>query len=92
MIWVDWKQYKKNLEMERKAWEEYATKKKILDQKLKEQIRRLEIKKEIAIARIEKEHEKKLEKLKKKHFRELKKAYTKYRRITERKFKPSVRV
>jgi len=36
MIWVDWEQYKKNLEMERKAWEEFATKKRILDQELKE--------------------------------------------------------
>ena len=95
MAWLmnhDWEQYKKNLETERAAWEEYANIKNNLKIEIADKIERLRILKETEIKRLEEEFKREKERLEEETKKEIKKAHDKYMKKVERKFKPSIKL
>jgi hypothetical protein len=89
-IAMNWKQYKKNLENERKAWEEFDNKKANLEAETAQYIDRLRILKEAEIKRLETEFIAEKKRLEEELKEKLKKAFDEYRRKVEKKFKPSI--
>jgi len=92
MVWFnqDWKQYKKNLENERKAWDEFENKKSNLKGEATERIDQLRILKETEMRRIEEEFKKERKRLEDEAKEKIKKAHAEYMKKVEKKFKPSI--
>jgi len=87
---IDWKQYKKNLENERKAWNDFETLRKNVEGELAEQINQLRILKESEIERLNEEFKKEKERREKEVSAKIKKAHEKYIKKVEKKFKTSL--
>lgn len=75
MFSIDWEQYKKNLEMERKEWDEFEGKRQLLKEQMLERIAKLEAEKE---------------KVKAEFTRKVKWHHRVYMRNVEKKFKPTI--
>lgn len=94
MAWMmnhDWNQYKKNLETERKAWEEFENKKANLKSETAQRIDQLHILKEVEVKRLEEEFQKEKKRIEETLKQQIKKAHDEYIKKVEKKFKPSVK-
>ena len=95
MAWfmnTDWEQYKKNLENERKAWEEFENIRENLKTEIAKHIERLRVLKETEEKRLEDEFQKEKEQLEEELKKKIKKAHDKYMKKVEKKFKPDIEI
>jgi hypothetical protein len=77
MYRIDWEQLKKNLEVERREWDEFDRKKQFLKEQMLERIANLEAEKD---------------KVKAEYTRKVKWHHRAYMRHVEKKFKPSIQL